>query len=150
MKRGEGWGYFDTSVLVKRYVAERGSRQARNLLRRYRFVSSVITPVETVSALSRRRLSGEISGQDFARVLSWIRRDRAYWELIEMTALVLGQAEELLQKIPLRTLDALHLASAVIFQSVSEIQIRFITADIRQTEAAKQLGLEVVWAGRGN
>ena len=149
MKRGEVWAYFDTSVLVKRYVVEKGSRQARNLLRRHRFVSSVITPLETVSALSRRRAMGEINDKDFASVLVWIRVDRAYWELVEVTASVLGRAEELLQKLPLRTLDALHLASAAAFQSASGIPIRFVTADVRQADAAQDRGMEVIRVGRG-
>jgi len=149
MKRSEVWAYFDTSVLVKRYVVEKGSRHARNLLRRHRFVSSVITPLETVSALSRRRTMGEINDKDFASVLVWIRVDRAYWELVEITASVLRGAEELLQKFPLRTLDALHLASATAFQSASGIPVLFVTADLRQADAAEYRGLNVIRVGRG-
>jgi hypothetical protein len=37
-----GFAYFDTSVLVKRYVREAGSKRARELLRQYRFLSSTI------------------------------------------------------------------------------------------------------------
>jgi predicted nucleic acid-binding protein len=36
------WAYFDTSVLLKRYVREDTSAQARALLRRHRFLSSAI------------------------------------------------------------------------------------------------------------
>ena len=43
----EALAYFDTSVLIKRYVEEPGSDHARRLMRRYRLLSSVITSVET-------------------------------------------------------------------------------------------------------
>ncbi|MGH7387624.1 MAG: type II toxin-antitoxin system VapC family toxin, partial [Candidatus Methylomirabilales bacterium] len=55
------WAYFDTSVLVKRYVREPGSRRARVLLRRYRFLSSAIAPLEVISALVRRQSAGELT-----------------------------------------------------------------------------------------
>jgi predicted nucleic acid-binding protein len=102
-----------------------------------------------VSAISRRHAKGEINDKNLARVLAWIRGDRAYWELVEVTASVLGRAEELLQKLPLRTLDALHLASAAAFQSASGIQVRFVTADLRQADAAEHRGLDVIRVGRG-
>ena len=47
--------YFDTSVLVKRYVREDGSMYARALMRRHRVVSSAVAPLELLSALTRRR-----------------------------------------------------------------------------------------------
>lgn len=90
------WAYFDTSVLVKRYVRERGTARARSLLRRYRFLSSAVVPLEV------KRMS-------------------------------------------LRTLDAVHVASALAFETASGIRIPFVTADGRQRDAAGQVALNVVW-----
>ena len=42
------WAYFDTSVLVKRYVKEAGSSATRRLLQRFRFLSSAVAPVEAL------------------------------------------------------------------------------------------------------
>jgi predicted nucleic acid-binding protein len=141
------WAYFDTSVLVKRYIREPGSIRARDLLRRYRFLSSAITPVETTSALRRRRIAGDLSERDLLAILSRIKRDRAYWELVEVSPQVLAQAEELIRKTDLRTLDALHVASVQVFQTASGLRIPFITGDQRQRDAGDQLGLDVVWVG---
>lgn len=57
----------------------------------------------------------------------------------------MSQAEELAQKTGLRTLDAPHVASALTFQVASGLAGPFITADIRQREAAEELALNVVW-----
>ena len=68
--------------------------------------------------------------------------DRAYWTLVEVGAEVLGAAESLSRSIPLRTLDAIHVASAQLFAAgVSESDLMFVSADKRQTEAAAVIGL---------
>lgn len=141
------WAYFDTSVLLKRYIREAGSAQARVSLRRYRFLSSAITPVEAMSALCRRRTSGELAEKDFAVILSRMQRDRSYWELVAVTPLVLTNAEDLIRTTQVKTLDALHLASIVAFQAMSGIRIPFITADVRQWDAASRLDLTVIGIG---
>ena len=107
------WAYFDTSVLVKRYVKEAGLSATRRLLQRFRFLSSAVAPVEALSALSRRRACGELTPRDFFAIRSRLHKDRAYWELVEVSEHVLRQAEALVQKTDVRTLDALHIASAV-------------------------------------
>lgn len=137
--------YFDTSVLVKRYVKARGSTATRKLLQRYRFLSSAVAPVEVLSALSRRRTAGELTQRDFLAIKSRLHKDRAYWELVEVGPIVLSQAEELVQRAGLRTLDALHVASALTFQAASGLTIPFVTADVRQRDAAESLALNLIW-----
>jgi predicted nucleic acid-binding protein len=142
------WAYFDTSALVKRYIREPRSLQVSALLRRYDFVSSAITPVEIASALRRRRRAGDLSEDNFAALVRRARQDRLQWELVEVSSVVLDRAEELLQGVtPIRALDAIQVASLVIFQSASQMRISFVTADVRQREAATQLGLDIIWVG---
>jgi predicted nucleic acid-binding protein len=139
------WAYFDTSVLVKRYVKEAGSSASRKLLQRYRFLSSALAPVEALSAFSRRRTAGEITQRDFLSIRSRLHKDRDYWELVEVGPIVLSQAEELVQKTGLKTLDALHVASALTFQAASGLTVPFVTADVRQRDAAESLALNLIW-----
>jgi predicted nucleic acid-binding protein len=136
--------YFDTSVLVKNYVQEAGSARARALLRAYSFLSSAITPVELISALMRKHYTGELDREDLRRILARIRDDRPYWKLLDVSASVLSQGEEIVQKTRIRTLDAIHLASLAVFRSASGSVSAFITADGRQRDAAIHLGLDVV------
>ena len=141
------WAYFDTSALVKRYVQERGSSQAVNLLKKHRILTSAIAPTEAISALSRRRTFEELSAKHFAETLSRMKADRAYWELVEVGDVILDKAEEMIIQTGLRTLDAIHLASILTFHTASDIHIPFITGDIKQREAAAQVGLETIWVG---
>lgn len=140
------WAYFDTSVLVKRYVREQGSVVARRLLQRYRFLSSVVVPVEVMSVLNRRCMAGEITQRDCLAIRSRLRKDQSYWELVEVSEIVLRQAEQLAQT-GLRTIDALHLASALTFQAASGLIVPFITADIRQRKVAETMALNLIWVG---
>ena len=139
------WAYFDTSVLVKRYVKEEGAGATRRLLQRFRFLSSTVTPVEAMSAFSRRRASGELTPRDYLAIRSRLHKDRAYWELVEVGEQVLRQAEDLVQKTNVRTLDALYIASVVMFQAASGLSIPLITSDAKQRDAAQVTGLTVIW-----
>jgi uncharacterized protein len=137
--------YFDTSVLVKRYVNERGSILARSLFRRFRVVSCVLFPLEALSTCVRLKTIGELSERGFSAIMTRISTDRRQWELVELNASMLVQAEEVLQRTQLRTLDALHVASALIFQGRTSTAVPFVTADERQLQAAQQMGLQVIW-----
>jgi uncharacterized protein len=141
------WAYFDTSVVVKRYVEEDGARQSRVLLGRHRLLSSAILAVEALAALGRRRQAGELSEWDFAAILGRLQRDRVHWELVDPSRTVLGRAEQLAGGQGLRALDALHVASALEFETSTDLRVPFITADRRQREAAERTGLNVVWVG---
>jgi len=142
------FAYFDTSVVVKRYVSEPGSLQVRTLLRRHDFLSSAITPVELMSALCRRKQNGDLSEEDFTAVLRRVQSDRMRWELVEVGATILSRAEEILQGgTGMRALDAIHVASLITVQAASGIRIPFITNDGRQRDAARHMSLDVVWIG---
>ncbi len=141
------FAYFDTSALVKNYIQESGSAQARSLFRSHRFLSSSITPVELMSALMRRKARRELAAEELPRILARARDDRSYWKLLDIGLSVLSESEELVQRTEMRTLDAIHVASWMIFQAASSIQIPFVTGDTRQRDAASRLGLDVVWIG---
>jgi len=142
------FAYFDTSALIKRYVSEKGSARVVSLLRRHDLLSSAITPVEVMSALCRRKRNGELSDEDFAVTLSRVQGERTRWELVELGPTVLSRAEEIVQGIvPMRSSEAIHVASLVTFQAASGTRIPFVTGDDRQREAAAYIGLDVVWIG---
>jgi hypothetical protein len=59
---------------------------------------------------------------------------------------VLERAEaELSRGTPLRTLDAVHIATALTFQADAGVRMPFITGDQQQRRAGLALGLDVVF-----
>jgi uncharacterized protein len=142
------FAYFDSSAVVKRYVREQGSAHVSYLMNRHEVLSAVITPVEVLSALRRRKRSGDLTDDEFSTLLNRIQSERIRWELVEISIAVLSRAEEVIQgPVPMRALDAIHVASSVAFQAATSVRVPFVTGDARQREAASQLGLAVVWVG---
>jgi len=81
------------------------------------------------------------------RILARVQEDRPAWNLVDVGPSVLSRGEELIQKVQMRTLDAIHIASLVTFQTASGIRIPFVTSDSKQRDAAEQMNLHVVWVG---
>lgn len=139
------WGYFDTSVLVKRYLQETGSDQAKNLLTKYRFVSSRLAVIEAASTFTRRRDAKDLAVRHFSAILKRFDADRAYFEFIEPTRDVLDRAAQLVRERVVRSVDAIHIASTLCFNDAIHHRIPFITADIHQRRAAEGVSLDVIW-----
>jgi predicted nucleic acid-binding protein len=136
------WTYFDTSALVKRYVDEAGRREVLQLLRRNQCVTSAVLPVELRSGLRRRVAEGSIDAARLPAILKHVAADRPYWTLVEVGTDVLAGAETLVAAHPIRTLDAIHVASAQLFAArISMPGLTFVSADKRQTETAVAVGL---------
>ena len=136
------WAYLDTSALVKRYVDEPGRRDVQRLLRQNDCVTSALLPVELRSALRRRVAERTLDSSRVSEILKRVAADRAYWTVVEVGTEVLSGAEALVSFHPLRTLDAIHVASAQLFASrLSIADLLFVSADKRQTEAATAIGL---------
>ena len=142
------WGYFDTSALVKRYVDEPGRLGLLQLLRRHDCVTSAVLPVELRSALRRRVSDGTLDPERVPVILRRVTTDRSYWTLVEVGTDVLAAAEALVARHPLRTLDAIHVASAQLFAArITPLELIFVSADARQTSAAAAVGLTIRTVG---
>jgi predicted nucleic acid-binding protein len=141
------WAYFDTSVLVKCYVMEHGTHDALSLTGRHAVLSSAIAPIEVTSAFRQHVVTGGLTRRQHDRALLRFQADRAHWTLLEVDLQVLTRAESVVGMAPVRTLDALHLASALVFQAETHLRPPFVTGDAQQRLAAEALGLNVVFVG---
>lgn len=137
------WAYIDTSAMVRRYVRESGRPALMRLTARHRVVSSVIMPLELHSAFVRRTREGTLATVALPRLFTRVGEDRERWTLVATTPEVIDNAESLIESHPLRTLDALHVASACVFQRQLRAPVLFISADRRQLDAAAREGLSV-------
>ena len=137
------WAYCDSSALVKRYVREPGRRRLLDLLRGRSCVSSALTPIEIRSAFRRRVHEGSLAVTRLPVLLEHLAADRSHWALVTMGPDVLAMAETLVATHPLRTLDAIHVASAQLFSARMTSPPLFVSADRRQVDVAGAMGLTV-------
>ena len=128
--------YLDSSALVKLVVREPESDDLRAFLgENPAAVSSAIAVTEVRRAIGR--LSPRRSLSDRARlVLDGVA-------LLEMELEILEKAASLLPA-ELRTLDAIHIASAL---SLGTDLLAFVSYDDRQRNAARKAGLPLVQPG---
>lgn len=135
--------YADTSALVKRYLDEPFSAEFEALFQQGEMMISRLTVVELRCALACRRRNREIDATCENRVNAELAAD------IQDGAVRVSSVDDAsfaaayhligrLPHIPLRTLDALHLAIAGQSSATA-----FATADKSQADAAETLGLTV-------
>ena len=133
--------YLDTSVLLKIFVREPDSEFYGKLTDGQVICSSVLAYTELWSALLAKERSGGITTAQRQQI--WSAFDRNVLEdLIDLTPMspaVFKRANRILErchpKVPLRSLDALHLASADQAQDWP-----LATGDKRMRDAAELLG----------
>lgn len=139
------WVYLDTSVFLKLYIKEKGSVRARKIVKENHILSSSMLMVESFSALARRRQSGDIGETAFNRILNRLKDGLLAVETIRMTEDVLDLAGEITLRSMARTMDAVHISSARLFQDGTGISTTFMTADKKQYDAAQSEGLKSVY-----
>ncbi len=131
--------YVDTSALLKAYVEEADSAHAVAVLRSDPvLVTSWITVVE-----ARRNLTRLLDGAALTASLGALEMDLDAFALVTAGELVCRAAGRIAEVLGVRSMDAIHLASA------QQLQIRglpFLTFDLRQAQAARSLGFTVLGA----
>ncbi|MYC83959.1 MAG: type II toxin-antitoxin system VapC family toxin [Acidimicrobiia bacterium] len=128
--------YVDTSALMKRYVHERDSDVAEQLmLTDPVLVTSRLTEVEL-----RRNLTRLLEGEDLVRARRRAQADLDALALVNLDAATCNEAARIAEQALCRSLDALHLAAALRTGQSTTL----LTFDVRQAQAARSVGLSVV------
>ena len=139
--------YWDTSCLLKLYAPESDSDVFRaRALQGDSVITSDITRFELFAALSRKESAGDLYAGGARQALAAYDADvQAAAIVVVVTATSNSQFENVIDRcyrrmpvVPLRTLDAIHLAAAV---SAGETEL--VTTDTRLRDAASALGLQV-------
>jgi predicted nucleic acid-binding protein len=132
--------YLDTSVLVAYYCPEAISEAAEKMILDDRQPAvSALTEVELVSALARKVRERELSRENANHVLTEFQShlNQFLFKRIPLERDHYSVAFNWLAQfaVPLRTLDALHLAVA------AQNNLELITADQRLLQSARKLGV---------
>ena len=133
--------YLDSSVLLRVVLGQRGRLKEWRAVREG--VVSALAEVECLRTLDRLRHRGAITDRDLS-----IRREAVYRlleeiELVEPTRFILARASLPLAT-PVGTLDAIHLATAMLWRETSSADLVFATHDAALGMAARAGGFTVV------
>lgn len=128
--------YVDTSALIKRYVYERDSEVAEQLmLTDPVLVTSRLTEVEL-----RRNLTRLLDADDLFLARRRAQADLDAFALVNLDAATCNAAARIAEQTLCRSLDALHVAAALRTGQSTTL----LTFDIRQAQAARSVGLSVI------
>lgn len=136
--------YLDSCIVIKLLVVEPDSEFFIDELEGKPLVTSELTPVEVFSALLARERAGKIEAADRKR--AWkefhARVDTREIRIEPMNATALRKAAQCLElchpAVPLRALDALHLAACDLAQ-----EFPLCTTDARMRAAAQRMAVPV-------
>ena len=131
--------FFDSSAFVKRYVSESGTDAVLNWCDQATEIGlSAIALPEIVSAFCRLRREDKIDDTQYRQLKSLLLIDIEDAAICDLTPEVLAQSIASLETNVLRSMDAIHIGSAVALKADV-----FISADQRQRNAAVRAGLRV-------
>ena len=134
--------YFDASALVKRYVAELNSPEVERLVGQAAVTgTNLISRAEISAAIAR---AARVNWLSLADAHKAIEAFRSQWtELIatQVTQALVARADALAWEHGLRGYDAVHLASALLWQDALGEPVTLATYDGQLWDAAQKTGL---------
>jgi predicted nucleic acid-binding protein len=137
--------YVDASVLLRLALGQPDSLAEWSKIDRG--VSSALVTIESVRTLDRLRLPFKLSDSEVAERRAKILELIASLEIVDIDSVVLDRAA---QPMPteLGTLDAIHLATALLWKEMTAENMTMATHDGALAIAAEAHGLPVVGAKR--
>lgn len=137
--------YLDASALVKRYIAEIGAPEVAELLAHARFVGTgLISRAEVAAALAKAVRVGILDQTGGLMALNAFRAEWPQLLRVQITEEVISRADTLAWEYGLRGYDAVHLASALLWQTTLHEAVTLATFDRQLWHATRQVGL-VAW-----
>lgn len=134
--------YAESSAILAWLLGEpRGEAVAEALRAARRVIASDLTVVECERVLIRAWSTGLITEAERVDLSSILARRARHWIRLRVDDEVADRARRPFPVEPVRTLDALHLASALVARSVAP-DLHVLTLDQRVRENAVRLGLE--------
>jgi len=107
--------FIDTSALFKRYVLEDGTDSLTEILSEADEIAvSAITRIEFHSALKRRLTENSFSIESYQHIIREFHSDMNYFETIPFDLSIETIAIDLIQRLGMKSLDSIQLASAKI------------------------------------
>jgi predicted nucleic acid-binding protein len=137
--------FWDSSALVPLLVHEPRSDVVRMLIDSdSHIVASLLTPLEIVGALWRRRRSGELTAAEHTDADTAFAEISRVWSDVEEIQSVREIALDVLSRHPLRSSDAFQLASAIVAAEHKPSSLPFVTLDYDLASAARTEGFPVL------
>ena len=131
-------GYLDSSVVLRHIL--QGESAVRHALACGRVVSSELLEIECRRVIHRYRMDGDLDDDGFVQVVERLERVLAGVSVLALSRSVKKRAMDSFP-VSVKTLDALHLASALVFSAAEPDEtVLMFSHDAAMNRCAKALG----------
>lgn len=135
--------YAESSAVLAWLLGEAPGPAVRRTLQAAEFVAtSEVTLVECDRAFHRARSLGELSPERFAELRGELSRMASGWVLLRLSEETVERARDAFPEEPIRSLDALHLASILTTAALIP-ETALLSLDDRVRRCARALGLSL-------
>jgi predicted nucleic acid-binding protein len=132
--------YAESSAVLAWLLGESSGEGVRELLAEASLViASDLTLLECDRVLIRAVLLGEINEAEAADCRAHLNAASTHWQMLRVSEDIIGRARAPFPGEPIRTLDAIHLSSAIAARS-AVAGVKLLSLDERVRRAARQLG----------
>jgi predicted nucleic acid-binding protein len=135
--------YVDSSVLLRQVLGQPGALPEWREIQSA--VASSLLRVECLRTLDRLRLTGSLDARQDAQRRESLSMSLESFDVVEITPAVLDRAAEPLP-VPLGTLDAIHLATALLWREEEAPDLALVTHDAALAAAGRLFGFPVLGA----
>jgi uncharacterized protein len=137
--------FWDASAIVPLVAIEKETGDCRALLADDSdIVVWLLTPVEVMSALTRRLRERSLKSVEFSKAKEQLAALEKAWSEVISIERVRERARRLLETHPLRAADSLQLAAALLTSEENPQGFPFVTLDRRLGSAAEREGFHVL------
>lgn len=129
---------------MKYYVEEGSSPRVVGAVRDHAIAISRLSMVEVGSALARRRRAGDLDAAARDRLLAALQEDEPAFRVVELTPVVVTEAQRLLRTHVLRAGDAVQLASLLVLGRALGDSVSLLAFDDALIAAADAEGVPLL------
>ena len=136
--------YAESSAILAWLLDENFAQEVRNSLAAAEaIVASDLTLIECDRVLIRAVTLGELTEVEAADRRAHLVAAASHWHILRLAPEIVDRARQPFPCEPIRTLDAIHLAS-VLTARTAIAGLKLLSLDDRVRKAAKKLGLELL------
>lgn len=136
--------YAESSAVLAWLLDEAAAPEVRQFLSGAAIiVASDLTLIECDRVLQRAIALGELNAAEAADRHGYLTAAASQWQILHLAGEVVDRARQPFPAEPIRTLDAIHLASALTARAALP-GLRLLSLDDRVRAAAKKLGFELL------
>lgn len=136
--------YAESSAILAWLLDEDSAAEVRRLLSAQDLVvASDLTLIECDRVLLRAAALGALSEAQAAERRGHLTAASSHWQILRLSPEIVDRARRSFPGEPIRTLDAIHLASALVARAALS-GLKLLSLDERVRRTARALGLEIL------